>query len=170
MTFQALDNKGRNFLELLDDNLNIIEPSYSKGGSWLKFFGHSNSLCARAMRAIVNHTPIGEYQLRFFPREDFTCPCGLYLIETRRHILHECKRYNNYWNPRRDTLAHFILFLEFNSSVFSFDSHLENTLLNLSKMLSFVYLFLYFFLFFYYFASFLFSFYLIFMLSHSECT
>ena len=91
MTFQASDNKGRNFLELLDDNLNIIEPSYSKGGSWLKFFGHSNSLCARAMRAIVNHTPIGEYQLRFFPREDFTCPCGLYLIETRRHILHKCK-------------------------------------------------------------------------------
>ena len=59
--FQASDNKGRNFIELLDDNLNIIEPSYSKGGSWLKFFGHSNSLCARAMRAIVNHAPIGEY-------------------------------------------------------------------------------------------------------------
>ena len=29
--FQASDNKERNFLELLDDGLNIIEPSYSKG-------------------------------------------------------------------------------------------------------------------------------------------
>ena len=139
MTFQASDNKGRNFLELLDDNLNIIEPSYSKGGLWLKFFGHSNSnsLCARAMRAIVNHAPIGEYQLRFFPREDFTCPCGLYLIKTRRHILHECKRYNNYWNPRRDTLAHFILFLEFNSSVFSFGERITWLIQNVVFCISF---------------------------------
>ena len=59
--FQASDNKERNFLELLDDDLNIIEPSYSKGRSWLKLFGYLNSLCARAMRAIVNHTPISEY-------------------------------------------------------------------------------------------------------------
>ena len=120
MTFQASDDKGVHFLELLDDNLNIIEPTYRKGGSWLKYFGHSNLLCARATRAIVNHAPIGEYWLRFFPRENFVCPCGDYPIETRRHILHECKKYNNYWNPRRDTLAHFILFLEFNSNAFSF--------------------------------------------------
>ena len=124
MTFQASNNKGRNFLELLDDNLNIIELSYSKGRSQLKLFSYSNSLCVRATRAIVNHTPIGKYQLRFFPGEDFTCPCGLYLIKTRKHVLHECKRYNNYWNPRRDTLAHFILFLEFNSSTFSFGEHI----------------------------------------------
>ena len=32
MTFQALDSKGRQFLDLLDDNFNIIEPSYAKGG------------------------------------------------------------------------------------------------------------------------------------------
>ena len=61
MTFQALDNKGRNFLELLNDNLNIIEPTYSKYRLWLKLFSHSNSLCIRAMRAIVNYTPIGKY-------------------------------------------------------------------------------------------------------------
>jgi len=71
MTFQALNAKGRQFLELFDDNLQSIEPSYSKGGSWLGYFGHSNSLCARASRAIVNHALIGEYHLRFFPQEEF---------------------------------------------------------------------------------------------------
>jgi len=66
MLFQALDNKGCHFLELLDDDSNPIELSITKGGLWLKFFGHSNSLCTRASRAIVNHVPIDKYQLRFF--------------------------------------------------------------------------------------------------------
>ena len=60
------------------------------------------------------------YQLRFFHREEFACPCGLYPIESRRHILHECKRFNNYWNPRRDSIGHFTLFLEYNSNAFFF--------------------------------------------------
>ena len=117
MMFQVSDNKGRYFLDLLDNNLNIIELTYFKGRLWLKHFSHSNLLYVRAMRAIVNHAPIGEYCLKFFPQKDFMCPCGLYLIETRKYILHECKRYNNYWNLRRDTLVYFILFLEFNSTV-----------------------------------------------------
>ena len=61
MTFQTSDAKEQHFLELLDEDLNPIKPLYAKGGPWLKFFRHSNSLCARASRAIVNHTPIGEY-------------------------------------------------------------------------------------------------------------
>ena len=32
MMFQALDGKGRQFLDPVDDNLNIIEPAYTKGG------------------------------------------------------------------------------------------------------------------------------------------
>ena len=120
MTFQLSDAKSQHFLELLDDDNKPIEPSYAKGGPWLKYFGHSNSLCARASRAIVNDAPIGEYWLRFFPQEEFKCPCGHYLIETRRHILHECRRYNKYWKPRRDTIVHFTLFIEFNSNAFSF--------------------------------------------------
>jgi len=84
MTFQSSDAKSQHFLELLDDDDNKpIEPSYAKGGPWLKYFGHSNSLCVRASRAIVNYAPIGEYRLRFFPREEFKCPCGHYLIEMR---------------------------------------------------------------------------------------
>jgi len=63
MTFQASDGKGNHFLDLLDNDLNVIEPSYVRGGPWLQAFGHSNLLCARATRAITNHAPIGEYRL-----------------------------------------------------------------------------------------------------------
>jgi len=106
MVFQASDAKGRFFLDLLDDDLKSIKPSYSKGGLWLKFFGHSNSLCTRASRAII--------------KKEFKCPCGQYPIKTRQYILHECRRFNNYWNPRWDTIAHFTLFLGYNNNTFSF--------------------------------------------------
>ena len=63
MTFQASDEKGKQFYDLVDDNLEIIELSYTKESSWLQSFGHSNLLCVRATRAITNHVPIGEYCL-----------------------------------------------------------------------------------------------------------
>jgi len=47
--------------DLLDDDLNSVEPIYAKEGLWLKYFGYLNSLCVRATRAIVNHAPISEY-------------------------------------------------------------------------------------------------------------
>jgi len=120
MTFQASDGKGKQFYDLIDDNLEIIEPSYTKGGPWLQSFGHSNSLYARATRAITNHVLIGKYRLQFFPKEDFKCLCGYYPIETRRHILYKCMRHNGYWNPRRDTLSHFVMFLSANPKAFTF--------------------------------------------------
>jgi len=120
MTFQTSDFKGRNFLDLLNDDLHPIKLSCAKSSLWLSHFSHSNSLCAWASRAITNHALIGEYQLRFFSRESFTYPCGIYSIKTRWHILHECHRFNNYWNPRRDMLAYFSLFLQFNPSAFAF--------------------------------------------------
>jgi len=89
MSFQVADLKRRNFLELLDNNLNPIELLNIKGSPWLQQFGHSNSLCTRATRAIVNHIPISKYCLRFCPREDFLCPCSIYPIETRRHIVQQ---------------------------------------------------------------------------------
>jgi len=96
MTFQSSNLKGNQFLDLVDNDNNIIKPTYVKEGSWLKVFGHSNSLCAHATRAITNHAPIGEFRLRFFSREEFKCPCNQYPIETRCHILHECGRFNEY--------------------------------------------------------------------------
>jgi len=96
MTFQASDMKGKHFLNLVNNDDNIIEPSYIKDSSWLKYFGHFNLLYTRASRAITNHAQTSEYRLRFFPMEDFSCPCRQYPIETRHHILHECKRFNEY--------------------------------------------------------------------------
>jgi len=119
MTFQVLDGKEKYFLNLLDNNFDTIEPAYIKERPWLQAFGHSNSLCAWATRAITNHAPIGEFYLRFFPNEDFKCPCS-YPIESRRHILHECKRFNRYWNPRRDFLNHLTIFLITNPHAFAF--------------------------------------------------
>ena len=114
MTFQALDYKGNHFLNLLNEEYLPIKPMYMKGGLWLKLLGHSNSLCARATRVITNYALIGEYRLRFFPKEEFKCPCRAYPIESRYHILYKCRRFNNYWNPNKKSLQHFITFLEFN--------------------------------------------------------
>jgi len=63
MTFQALDGKGKNFLDLVDINNDTIELSYIKGGPWLQAFSSSNSLYTQATRAITNHAPTGEYCL-----------------------------------------------------------------------------------------------------------
>ena len=130
MTFQALDGKGRNFLDLVGDDYKDIELSYIKDGPWLQAFGHSNSLCACATRAITNHAPIEEYYLRFFPNEDFKCPCGNYPIESRRHILYDCTRFNGYWNPRRDLLCHFVMFLITNPKAFAFIDNPHSVALN----------------------------------------
>ena len=124
MIFQASDIKGKHFLNLVDNDNNIIKLSYIKGSSWLKFFDHSNSPCTRASRTITNHALISKYRLRFFPREDFSYSCGIYPIKLKCHILHECKRFNNYWNPRRDSISYFVLFLEFNLGVFVFHNTL----------------------------------------------
>jgi len=107
-------------LECNDLANNLLKPSYIRGGLWLQNFGHSNSLCIRATRAITNHAPIGEYRLRFFLNREFRCLCGQYPIESRQHILHGCRRYNKYWNPRRDSINHFIMFLKQNPNAFAF--------------------------------------------------
>ena len=120
MTFQASNSKERDFLNLLNNDLDSIEPLCFKDGLWLLQFSYSNSLYAQASRAVTNHAPTGEYQLKFFPRENFACSCGLYPIETRQYILHKYCRFNNYWNLRRDTLAYFSLFLQLNPSAFMF--------------------------------------------------
>ena len=119
MTFQASELKGNHFLDLLDSDNKIIKPTYAKDGSWLKLIGHLNLLCAHTTRAITNHTPISEYRLRFL-REEFRCPCDHYSIKSRRYILHDCIRFNGYWNSRRDSFSHFIMFLVLNPNVFSF--------------------------------------------------
>jgi len=75
--------QGHHFLTLRGKNRKPLQPSYSKSGSWLTYFGQSVTLCARATRAILNHAPIGEYRQRFFPAECTQCPSGHCQVETR---------------------------------------------------------------------------------------
>ena len=112
--------KENHFLEILDDEYLSIKLTCTKDSVWLKLLGYSNSLYVRATRAITDHISIEEYCLRFFPRENFNCSCGTYPVESRCHILYECRRYNNYWNPNRESLSHFVAFLEYNTGAFSF--------------------------------------------------
>ena len=63
--------KRRNFLNLPNDNLSNIKLSYTKERPWIEQFSFSNLLCTQATQAISNHTPIGEYRLRFFPSKYF---------------------------------------------------------------------------------------------------
>ena len=119
-TFYMMKLKGRQFLNLMDNNFENIVPTYIKGGLQLNYLGLSNILCTRAMRAITNHTLISKYRLRFFPDQDFSCPCSKYPIKSRQCTLHECKRFNNYQNPRKNSLGHFVSFLDHNSNAFSF--------------------------------------------------
>ena len=93
---------------------------YIKKKAWLKIFGHSNSLYTRASRIITNHTLIGEYRLRFFSRKEFKYSYRSYPIESRWHILYEYKRFNGYWNLWKDSISHFVMFLELNPSTFTF--------------------------------------------------
>jgi len=118
--FQMFNAKGRHFLDILDDDLHPIESLYTKGGLWIKYFRYSNFLCAWDIRAIINYTSIKEYCLCFFLNKDFSCLYGIYLIESRCHILYKCRRFNNYWNLRQNTIGHFVSFLEFNKNMFSF--------------------------------------------------
>jgi len=120
MYFQASDYRGKNFLDLNDDDDKPIQPSYSKGGAWLKHFSLSNSLCARVTRLITNHAPIGEYRIGFFPNEPSSCPCGQVSLETRDHILHNCERYQQSWNPKQDSLKDILTFLDSNPGAFCF--------------------------------------------------
>jgi len=73
-----------------------VKPTYSKNGTWLNLIGHSNTLCTQAIKAIINHTSIGEYCFKFFPKDPFKYPCSNYSIESRCHILYEYRRYNKY--------------------------------------------------------------------------
>ena len=101
ITFQVLDYKRKDFLNLNDNNDLPIRPTYSKDGAQLKLIKHSNSLCIQATKAITNYALIGKYYLRFFPKKSFACLYSEYSIESRNYILHNYRKYIKYQNPNR---------------------------------------------------------------------
>ena len=127
--------KRKNFLNLLNNDYTIIEPFYIKEGPCIKQFGFLNSLCTQVTQAIINYTFIREYWHRFFPSKEFSCPCKSYPIKTRHHILYNCRRFNKYWNLKRDIIGQFVSFLEFNLSAFSFSKSIT-WVCNISALLN----------------------------------
>jgi len=85
-TFNHPTVQGCHFLTLRGKNCKPLQPSYSKGGSWLTHISQSVILYARVTRAILNHASIGEYRQHFFSAECTQCPCGHCYVETRQHI------------------------------------------------------------------------------------
>ena len=83
---------------------------YIKGGGWLNHIGSSVSLCARATRAILNHTPIRGFRRRFFPQSNHACSCGHNRVETQAHILNDCGQFI-YKNSNHMVIKHLVLFL-----------------------------------------------------------
>ena len=115
--------QGRHFLTLRGKNRKLLQPSYSKGGSWLTHFGQSVTLCARATRAILNHALIGKYRQRFFPTECIQCLCGHCQVETWRHIFANYPRFahSSLIDPS-PSIKDFVDFLKEHPSAFAFSS------------------------------------------------
>ena len=81
MTFQALNYKGNNFLDLTDNDNFHTKPIYMKNSTQLKHFEHFNILYVQISRAITNHASIGKY-------------CNDLKLELRLHLgkdLRKCK-------------------------------------------------------------------------------
>ena len=141
MTFQVSEYKGRNFLDLNNDDNQFICPIYSKGSdrAWLKHFGLSNLMCAHITRLITNHAPTDEYQLRLFPKESFAYIYREYSIEIRRYILFDCVRYKKSWNCKRESLKGILVHFASRKVLYE-----ERSLLLLFSLVSFSFSFLFF--------------------------
>ena len=81
MYFQASEYKGRNFLELNNNNNILIYLTYTKDRAWLKHFSSSNLLCVCIARLVTNHAPISEYRLEFFRKEPIAYPYSVKIVD-----------------------------------------------------------------------------------------
>ena len=126
----AKEDNFSTYLMITSISLNLLMPKEVLGSNYLDTQTH----CVHALQeqSITNHAPIGEYRLRFFPNEEFKCPYGVYPIKLRRHILHECRRFNRYRNSRQDSLSHFVMFLKANPNAFAFIDSFTSTVISRS--------------------------------------
>ncbi|KAJ8080887.1 hypothetical protein PM082_017722 [Marasmius tenuissimus] len=120
--FQDPSYRGRHFYELQDLKDRPLQPSYLKGGTWLKLAGGSLSLTTRMTRCILGHAPIGEYYQRFNIQADLSCLCG---VEpgTRAHVLYRCSELERGASLNR--LPGLIAYLKANPRAFAFPSQAE---------------------------------------------
>jgi hypothetical protein len=82
-------------------------------------------LCARLVRTVTKHAPIGEFRSRFFPDKPPEDLHGAqHAPETRAHILNHCSWYirrADHFKGGINTIPGLILFLADNPTAFSFD-------------------------------------------------
>ncbi|KAJ3500911.1 hypothetical protein NMY22_g19103 [Coprinellus aureogranulatus] len=83
------DYRGHQFLVLHDPKGKPLPPAYANGGAYLRHVSGDPKMCARFCRAILNHAPIGEYNLWFNNPEDSECECGC-PVQTCHHIFVQC--------------------------------------------------------------------------------
>ncbi|XP_006456644.1 hypothetical protein AGABI2DRAFT_146415 [Agaricus bisporus var. bisporus H97] len=123
--------KGNSWYDTTDKEGNEVLPSHLQGGPWFQSYqgvraADNSLLFARLMRVMCNHAPIGEYKVRFFPKEPYkSCQCDLKSPETRQHLLMVCplfvRRINHYDLDGITTIRGLILFLQDNPQAFSFE-------------------------------------------------
>jgi len=121
-SFTSNPKKGQCFLNFENENENVIKLIYAKGGLWLPSIGFTNLLCACFTCMTTSHTPIREYQQRFFPHLPISCLCGEAKIQTREHIVMECDIHDPSTHLCNIIINSFIHFLVDNPSIFSFDN------------------------------------------------
>ena len=117
--FEDSSYKGHNFLHLERPDRNTVKPTYINGGVWLSPVGGNLSVAVRLFRCIFNHAPIGLYYERFNIPEPLTCDCGFHCQDCD-YILLSCTKHMRKANWCPHYLKEVMVFLEENSSVFSF--------------------------------------------------
>lgn len=93
MYFQASEYKGKNFLNLNNNDDQLVWLTYTKDSTWPKHFRSLNSMCACVIILVTNHISIDEYRLRFFSKKSIIYLYTEYSIKIRRHILYKCLQY-----------------------------------------------------------------------------
>jgi hypothetical protein len=116
--------------EITGSNWSRVLPSHLSQGPWLRRYrgvtaSNSSTLCARLVRTVTKHAPIGEFRSRFFPDKPPEDLHGTqHAPETRAHILNHCSWYirrADHYKGGISTIPGLILFLADNPTAFSFD-------------------------------------------------
>lgn len=119
MYFQATDWKGRQFLDLTDNEGAVIAPFYAKGGAWLKYFGRSPSLSARATLMFTGSTDSAFSRTNLKPALATTPPSKR---ESISYTIVPCMTKS--WRLIDTSLQSHLTFLENNPSSFFFQDNI----------------------------------------------
>jgi hypothetical protein len=116
--------RGSSFLDFNGSNDKPLFPSYADGGTWLQHLDNT-CLCAWVCRAVLDHTPHGEFWMRFHIEGDLYCGyCWSGAIQSQQHLILRCSMLARPQNFEGTPLyfPQFIEYLKDNYWLFSFNS------------------------------------------------